>query len=128
MIDHNVHRPIPAFEKGERRLKRCPCSLPIKRRQNDQTGMEFTAANQSPEIPRVFGNDDPVLGDAPLDDTMIRFAAPADVKRMNGIVASRRIEPCRQLRRQALIDEQLHSASPKDARRGALSGDGCEHR
>lgn len=59
--------------------------------------MEFAAADQSPEVPCVFGNDDPVLGDAPLDDAMVGFAASADVQRMNNIVASRRIEPRRQL-------------------------------
>jgi hypothetical protein len=82
--------------------------LPGQRRQNDQTGMEFAAANQSPEAPCVFGNDDPVFGDAPLEDTMVRFAAPAYMQRMNRIVTSSCVEPRRQLRREALIDEQLH--------------------
>src|SRR5216683_3068388 len=89
--------------------------------------MKLAAANQPPEVPGVFGNDDPIFGDAPLDDTTVRLAAPADMQRMNCIVTSRCVEARRQLLRQALVDDKrgvacntvalstIHDAAAKSA-------------
>lgn len=56
--------------------------------------MEVGRVHQSPKVSSIFGDDDPVLGDASRKNTVVRLTPPTDMKRMNRIVLASRVQPC----------------------------------
>lgn len=111
MVHHHVHRTAFRLEKGNSSLKRVPGSLAIDRRKNDQTGMEVGGTHQSAEVPRIARDHDAILGKAPGQHPVIRLATTPDMQRVHCIVPAGGIQAKGDLRRQALVNEQLHAAS-----------------
>jgi hypothetical protein len=111
VIRDGVRRVSSILKVRERSLQQGPRPLAIDRRQNDQPGMNFRIADQAAKVARIFGDDYAILCDTPLKDPTVRLATAANVQRMNRVVTARFIEPGCQLRRQTLVDEQLHAAS-----------------
>lgn len=72
--------------------------------------MQFGPTDQPPKVPAIFRDDNTILGDASREHTMIRLAAAAGMQGVNRVVSPGQIESQGQLRRQALIDEQPHTA------------------
>ena len=87
--------------------------------------MNLDAADQATKVPRIFGNDHPILSDTPLKDAMVRLTAPTDMQRMDRIVKAGCVEAGGELWRQAFVNEQLHAASAQGRPPGRPMS-GCE--
>src|SRR5689334_15941253 len=72
--------------------------------------MNLNAADQAAKVPRIFGDDYPILCNTPLEHAMVRLATPTNVQWMDRIVTTGRVEASGELWGQALVDEQLHAA------------------
>ena len=75
--------------------------------------MKVDGAGELSEVIGVFGHDDPVLLDGAGEDDVIGIAQPATVPRMDRVVQTLLIEMLAQRRRNALVDEEFHTADPR---------------
>jgi hypothetical protein len=73
--------------------------------------MNFCVADQATEIGCILCDDNSILGETPLHNPTVRLAPPTHVQRVDGIMMAGLIQAKRELRRQGLIDEELHAAS-----------------
>ncbi len=67
--------------------------------------MEVGFADQSAEVAGILGYDYPIFGDATCEHQMVWFTTPADVQRMNRIVATGGVQFERQPWGQAFVNE-----------------------
>lgn len=66
--------------------------------------MKRFAAEQGFEVADILGNDDAILGEACVFDCMVELTAPADMQRMDRVMAElREIE--RKFGRKAFVDK-----------------------
>jgi Domain of unknown function (DUF5615) len=86
-------------------------------------GVQLRPPDQAPKISRILRDDDAVFLDAPREHAVIRCTASADVQWVDGVVSPGAIEPDRELRGKALVDEKPHAASDQGLPpRRAISG------
>jgi hypothetical protein len=50
--------------------------------------MNLSATDQATKVPRIFGDNHPILCDAPFEDAVVGLAAPTDVQWMDRIVTA----------------------------------------
>ena len=66
--------------------------------QDDKARMQVFPPDQTPEVPRILGDDDPVFGNGVLQHDMVRVAPPPHITRMHGEMMACLIEPQSDLR------------------------------
>ena len=64
------------------------------------------------EIARIFRDNDAVFGNGISQNHVVEVPSPSDVTGMDGRMFATLVEPRSNLRRDALIDEELHSSVP----------------
>jgi len=105
------HRITATLKKGNRTLEAPPGSFTIDRETDDQAGLKLCNPDEAPKLSCIFASQNAILVDAAGKPAIIRLAAPADVQRMSGVMASGFIETSSQLRGQRFVNEELQAAS-----------------
>ena len=80
--------------------------------QYDKARMQLFPPDQAAEVTGILGYDNSVFGNGIAQYHMIRVAPPPHITRMHGNMVTCLIEPHRDLRRQAFINEELHPSMP----------------
>lgn len=105
VVDHGVHRIASlCIKERQRRRNRGPSPRAACLRERDQTWMKRFAAEQGFEVAYILGNDDAILGEAVVFDSMVELTAPADMQRMDRVMAEL-CEVERKFGRKAFVDK-----------------------
>ncbi len=119
-VDHGVHRIATRLKERKRGHNQCPSVRAARLWERDQAGMNGFAAEQGFEVADILGDDDAILDETGLLDRMIELAAPADMQRMDRVMA-KFSEVEGKFWREAFVDKEPHPVTPRTAR-SSLAG------